>query len=439
MGSHNRLTKWISCGLSCLILMSTIGCRQTPQEPTPPNDTTTTTTPTTSATSTSTTTTSATTTTTTTTTATVSRADTAVSADGADARLEQIIEDAVSVYGGVGVQVAVISGGELSLTAQYGWAEKNTSPMTADSLLRIASPSKTVVSMIVHHLIDDGLLSLDDDISDHLGVTVRNPNHPNKPITVRMLLEHTSSLKDADYLPSLSALQKHLTSGKAFTSARPGANFVYNNFAFGVLGVVCECAAGRSFTDLAEEFFFEPMGITASFLAERVPLDDLAVIYQSNGSVGLSKNTHRKFATYHKEPGYTMRCFAGGLIISAGDYARLLTVLMNDGIYNGQALLSKKATNSIHEVQFKRGAIQQCLPVWRQDGLYGQSPLYYHTGSAYGIYSLYVYNPKNDTGVVVITTGSSGQRDSNGVYAVCGRIVDNIYDDSDIFFDGTFV
>lgn len=308
--------------------------------------------------------------------------------------------------------------------------------MQEDTLLRIASPSKTIVSMIAHRLVDEGKMSLNDDISKYLGVKVRNPRYPNTPITVKMLLSHTSGLRDVEYLSTLKALQKHLSSGTAFTSSKPGATFTYNNFAFGVLGTVCECAAGKSFTDLAEEYFFKPMGITASFLAERVPKKQLAVIYRSSGAVGLSVNAHRSLDTYNKNPGHTMRCYAGGLIISAADFARLLTVLMNDGEYEGQQLLSTSSVNSMHQTQFKRANnIRQCLPMWRRDGMYDQSSVYFHTGSAYGVYSLYVYNRQERTGVVVITSGSRATRDSDQVYAVCGQIARTVYEKSTVFFN----
>lgn len=70
---------------------------------------------------------------------------------------------------------------------------------------------------------------------------------------------------------------------------------------------------------------------------------------------------------------------------------------------------------------------QQCMVVKKKTGLYNQDYLYYHTGSAYGVYSLYTYNPEEKTGVVVITTGAQSTRDKYGIYAVCGDITNEIY------------
>lgn len=446
----NRLSlRRVACAaLSGLVLTATLGgCGKTDL----PTGTTTTATTTTTIATTTTTTVAPTTTTTTTTTSTTTASTTKptippeyVNVVAPDATPEEalatLIDQAVDNYGGVGIQVAVLQGDEVTHHAEYGWAQKNKYVVTADTIYRIASPTKTIVSMIAHRLVDDGVLDLEADISDYLGYTVRHPDYPDTPVTVRMLLSHTSSLKDVDYRDNLSALKSHLTSGDAFTAAKPGRNFVYNNFAYSVLGTVIELAANSNITDLAEEYFFTPMGVHASFLRGRVPVEQFGILYYPSGSVGLDMMENQGERGYYTNPGGGMFCFAGGLFISASDYARLLSVLVNEGTYKGQQLLSPEAVASIQEVQFKRGNnIQQCLPVWHKDELYGQAPLYYHTGSAYGVYSLYAYNPQTNTAVVVITSGASGTRDADGVYAVCSTIIQGVYANESIFFGDTLV
>lgn len=431
--------------MGCLVLTASLGGCGQPELPTGVTTTaaTTTTTMATIATTTTATTTTTTTSTTSRPTTGATRPDlTNVVAPNAtpEEALAALIDKAVGTYGGVGVQVAVLKGDQVAHTAEYGWAQKDKYPVTADTIYRIASPTKTIVSMIAHRLVDDGLLNLEADISDYLGYTVRHPDYPDDPVTVRMLLNHTSSLKDVDYRKDPADLQNHLTSGDAFNKTKPGKNFVYNNFAYSVLGTVLELAADSNITDMAEEFLFGPMGITAFFAWEQVPRERYGILYTAAGNVGLGLSSHQADGNYPRTPGYSMRYFPGGLCISAANYARLLSVLMNDGVYRGQRIISPEAVASIQEVQFKRGnGIQQCLPVWRKDGLYGQAPLYYHTGSAYGVYSLYAYNPDADTAVVVITSGASGTRDADGVYAVCSTIIRGIYANEHIFFGDTLV
>ena len=63
----------------------------------------------------------------------------------------------------------------------------------------------------------------------------------------------------------------------------------------------------------------------------------------------------------------------------------------------------------------------------RQDGLWGQSQLCYHTGSGYGVYSLMSYNPETGNGVVVITTGAYWNVNEHGLYALCSDLSEALY------------
>ena len=63
----------------------------------------------------------------------------------------------------------------------------------------------------------------------------------------------------------------------------------------------------------------------------------------------------------------------------------------------------------------------------RQDGLLGRNQLYYHTGSAYGVYSLLSYDPDTGDGVVVITSGAPWEVDDRGLYGLCARLSEKLY------------
>ena len=74
------------------------------------------------------------------------------------------------------------------------------------------------------------------------------------------------------------------------------------------------------------------------------------------------------------------------------------------------------------------GGYYQCHPLRCQKDLYGRDTLYYHTGSAFGVYNLLSYDPDTGDGVVVFTSGASAAKDSRGIYAVCGSISKTVYD-----------
>ncbi len=95
--------------------------------------------------------------------------------------------------------VAIIKNGQLILAKGYGLANRETAMLAnADTLYSMASCSKPFVGLSALQLVEQGKLDLDQDISNYLGFTVRNPNFPEVSITMRQLLAHAASVVDAD-------------------------------------------------------------------------------------------------------------------------------------------------------------------------------------------------------------------------------------------------
>ena len=73
---------------------------------------------------------------------------------------------------------------------------KNKTLINDNTLFKVASISKIITTIGVLKLYEKGLLDLDSNINDYLDFEITNPNFIDKPITVEMLLNHTSSLSD---------------------------------------------------------------------------------------------------------------------------------------------------------------------------------------------------------------------------------------------------
>lgn len=351
-------------------------------------------------------------------------------------KLAEIMKAAAEKYGAVGLQAAVITGGRVTFTGQYGWAELDRRPMESDSLIRIASLSKTVVGMVAFRLIDDGVLELDTDISEYLGFTVRNPAYPDVPITLRLLLSHRSGIKSSvngyGYVYSLDALDRLLRESSSYSKGAPGTYYAYSNFGFGMIGAICENVTGKSLSALSREFFFIPMGTDAGFVPSELTADRLAVIYNENHRVtqSVSKQLAVKDA---KAPCGAMNLYAGGLTISAEGFARVLTILMNDGCYDGVRYLSSESVKNILTAQCaKQGYAKQCLPVAYYPGMYGQDGLYFHTGNRFGVFSVYTFDPVTGVGTVVVSTGAKPVVTGH-VAAVCGEVSEYVHNHPEEF------
>ncbi len=342
--------------------------------------------------------------------------------------------DAVAAkYGAVGLQVAVVESGRVTDAYAYGWATKGSDRMTPNHKTRIASITKVGVGLAAMALYEDGVADLDQSIGAYWGVSAKNPYYPDDPVTIRTLLTHTSSLAALgdDASQSRGAVQSRLQSG-GYAKTRPGAtsSWRYNNYAFGVLGQTLEIAAGAYLDEVMEEHFWKIMEIDAAFESGNVKNHDLLCTVYQYGGVGRSLSAMKSNTRRYHPPGATGAYFAGGMTMSAIDLGKMTALLANDGRYEGLQLLKADTVEMMEvrcEPQLPDGTYQ-ALALRSQDDLYGRDVLYYHTGSAYGVFNCMSYDPETGDGVVVLTSGASGAKDDRGIYAVCGEISQYIYD-----------
>jgi CubicO group peptidase (beta-lactamase class C family) len=171
-------------------------------------------------------------------------------------------------------------------------------PVTAATRFRVASITKTTVALGVMRLVEQGRIDLDADVSDYLGFTLHNPHYPGHAITPRMLLTHTSSLRDGEvyafplgtaladaFRPDSSYWEEgaHFAAPLPGTDTAPGRYFTYCNLGYGVLGTLIECISGERFDVYMARHVLEPLGLGATFDVRSLPpadLDNLATLYR---------------------------------------------------------------------------------------------------------------------------------------------------------------
>jgi CubicO group peptidase (beta-lactamase class C family) len=216
--------------------------------------------------------------------------------------------------------------------------------VTIDDPVRVASVSKLVVALGVMRLVEAGKLDLDRDVSAWLVWPLRNPSFPDVPITLRMLLSHTSSLRDdADYaIPLGDTLRARLGDRRAWdVEHRPGTWFRYTNLNFPVVASVMEAATAERFDRLMTRLVFAPLKIDACYnwtmcsdakLARKVVLYDVSGPVRTDGFATLRPDCPVRLPTEGTScdlsgyaPGSNGALFSpqGGLRISARDLARV--------------------------------------------------------------------------------------------------------------------
>jgi CubicO group peptidase (beta-lactamase class C family) len=167
-----------------------------------------------------------------------------------------------------GVQVAVRHNGELGASFARGTADLGTgAELRTDHLFRIASHSKSVASVLVLQLVEQGRLRLDDTVSAHLpeldGTRLADR-------TLGELLSHSGGVirdsEDGDFWQGTKAFpgrDELVAIARADSSAVIDRNehFKYSNIGFGLLGMVIEAVTGETFADRVRTVIAEPLGL----------------------------------------------------------------------------------------------------------------------------------------------------------------------------------
>ena len=194
-----------------------------------------------------------------------------------------------------GAAWGIIIDGELAHTGVTGYRDvPSKAPVTADSVFRIASMTKSFTAIAILKLRDEGKLSLDDPAEKYVPEmkALVYPTSDSPKLTIRHLLSHAEGFPEdnpwgdqqlADTDEQLSAL---INAGIPFSNA-PGIAYEYSNFGFAILGRVVANVADPSSTPriqptrIINENVLRPLGMTSTTLEpSRVPADRLAHGYR---------------------------------------------------------------------------------------------------------------------------------------------------------------
>lgn len=279
------------------------------------------------------------------------------------------------------VGVAFDRNGEVGSFARGIADPKTGRPITPDDPARVASITKLAVAVGVMRLVEQGRLDLDGDVSGKLGWRLRNPRFPDRPISLRMLLSHTSSVRDGiDYwaIPLGASIERAMDDPKTWDNSHPpGRYFTYSNLNFPIIASLVERVTGERFDRWMHSQVLEPMkldaclnwsGCSASAIARAVVLmqdgkavrDDLggkppdcAAVAAKDGSCDLSRwRAGENGALFSPQ---------GGLRISARGLARIGQMLLNGGTVDGVRILSPQSVEML------------LAPVWRFNGINGNT------------------------------------------------------------------
>ena len=344
-------------------------------------------------------------------------------------QLESDIKKIMEQHKATGLSVAVIKNNKLAYVKSFGLKNIEQNELLDDSdIFRIASISKSFAATAIMQLIEKGKMSLDDDFSDLIGFKIRNPKFPEKVITLRMVLSHTSSINDSQGYFNFDVInpEKNKDYAKSYNAYAPGEDYQYCNLNYNMVGGVIERSTGKRYDTYIQENILRPLGIYGGYDVDLLDSTKFATLYEYN-------NQTKKFTAANAYPsrsaeiknhiiGYTTPLFSptGGMKISAKDLAVYMQMHMNYGKTKSKSIISKKSSKLMQTPISKKG--NYGLALTAVTNLIDGQTMVGHTGSAYGLHSSMFFDPIKKNGFVVLTNGSDGSS-KNGFIEITSKTI----------------
>lgn len=295
-------------------------------------------------------------------------------------------------------------------------------PILPEMHLWIASNTKTFTAVLIMMLVEEGVLSLDDPISDWL----TSYENIDGSIRIRQLLNHTSGLYDFLENPQYKT-DIFSNPGKYWTQDytlnyvlspyfSPGTDWMYSTTNYILLGMILKKAHGvEKLSDIYREKIFNPLGLDDTY----VGVDENHMGILAHGWSDFRGNGERDDLTSISDTSMLSSLWTGGAIIStAFDMAKWINDLYNQKLVSAASL--SEMTDFVESDWgpiVKGHGLGTTLLVVDGDSLYG------HGGYYYGYNSEIVYNPKRNLSIAVLMN-----RDSFGQWPQwTDLLVQNIY------------
>ena len=377
--------------------------------------------------------------------------------------LIQFIESTMQTHLIPGLSASIVKDGDIVLEKHFGQANIDENIIVDENTMFILSSiSKTVTATSLMQLFEQDLFMLDDNINDYLSFDVIHPDYPSNEITFKMLLSHTSGIKDNwNVMPYYDGdselelgyyLEEYLSYGgdfygsnSNFTNSIPGTNYVYSNIGAALIGFLVEEISNQSFNEYCNENIFEPLEMNNAFwfLSEIENLNQIALPYQITGGsgntcfdigCGVYDESNPCFCdaacvdyedccsdydevcgedgtgsslgnlTEYEHYGYSDYP-SGQLRTTSNNLAKFMNAYMNDGAYNGVRILDSETIELIKTIHYPAVNSMQGL-MWYYKNENGRM-LFGHNGGDVGSSTEMFISFSNNLGVVLLTNSNN--------------------------------
>lgn len=317
--------------------------------------------------------------------------------------LQQAVRRILDEYNVAGAGIALVSKDGVIWSGGIGDADVAAGrPITAETVFRLGSTSKTLIAMALLKLQEEGKLSLENKVKDIVPeITIVNPWEQSDPVRIVHLLEHTSGFDDMEPAeiynledpPDISlsdVLQRF--QGAQRVRWRPGTRMSYSNPGYGLAGYIVEKVSGQKFEEYVKQELLEPLRMNNS---------DFRLSDSNQKLLAQGYNKFRQPLEYRN----IYLCPAGDLKSSPADMAQLIRLFLNRGKVAEIQLLRPESIARMEEVQTTEAAHAGLkkgygLGLFAEMG--GGRVWYGHHGAILGFLSTFQYSPQQGVGYVVL-------------------------------------
>ena len=320
--------------------------------------------------------------------------------------------------GVIGYQALVMKEGIVHWKTASGRLNSQQEEAVDDqTIFVIASLSKPILAIGILRLVDKGLIHLDEPIGPYLPFSIDHPYFPSTPITPRMLLSHTSGIQDnwnvlnQLYRPDSPVtyplrletfLRKYLIqSGSYYDSTnfhaqKPGETFDYSNVGYMMLGYLIECITQEKLEDFCYKEIFAPLGMTNTFWTRKdIPHTNIAYPHRIEEDEVIPL-PHFGYPSYPE----------GQIRTSVSDYAKLLSMIFEEGKVQGHPFLQPETVKEMLRIQYPKlnewQAISWNFNEFGSEEFYARVPhLPAHTGLDPGATTATLFDPSKKSAVLI--------------------------------------
>lgn len=309
-----------------------------------------------------------------------------------------------------GLSLAVTDGDGIVYASGYGSRElEPNDPATPETVYGVGSVSKSFAALAVARLVDEGKLSVDDAVTDHLEIDVPDD------VTLHHLLSHTSGYPSLAVSEALIARQldvgeagvplgtqedfhAHVEGARDEIAGEPGERWLYCNSGYTLVGEAIEAVTGRSFTEYLEDEILEPLAMARSTYDGDVfeSFDDRMTPY-------FRDDEELEPAAL---PVRERSAAAGGLLAPVTDLANYLRLHLNGGAFEESRLVSEESLERCYGAYAETPSGPYGYG-WRTREVCGRE-LIGHGGSI-AVSTAYVgFSPAEEFGIALLSNASPG-------------------------------